>query len=434
MKSWRIVAVLLLCLVLIGSISCNPLGKQELEVTEELVEVVRGDLTVTVSSSGNVEVSNEMKLTFGVAGRVDKIYVEEGNEVSEGEVLAKLETDDLELALTQAQVAYTRAQVAVAQAQVAVTQAQVALQTAEYELEQAQDTYTLSDIKAAQAKVDEAKRDLEEALVRLYGYEPESPGWKEYQKIVNQIQLRLNTAQDKLDAMLYGTDTKEVTIKKLQVEAAQQSLELAQQSLKLAQQSLKPASQSLGQAQKQLNEATITAPFDGVVASIGVEEKDTISTSTQIIHLIDPSSMELEVEVDEIDITEVKVGQRAIIEVDSLPALPLKGKVRFISLLPTEEAGVIVYNAKIEFDVPEGIGIRAGMSATADIIVAERSNILLVPDRAIKQDSQGNFIVEVMVNEQIEERTVITGISDGFQTEILDGLEEGEVVVGRRAK
>ena len=66
MKTWRIVTVLLLCLVLVGSIACNPFGGNEQEVTQQLVEVMRGDLTVTVSGSGNIEVSTEAKLAFGV--------------------------------------------------------------------------------------------------------------------------------------------------------------------------------------------------------------------------------------------------------------------------------------------------------------------------------------------------------------------------------
>ncbi|MFC1932805.1 efflux RND transporter periplasmic adaptor subunit [Chloroflexota bacterium] len=418
MKNWRIVTVFLLCLVLASVTACNPFGG-ETEVNEQLVEVVRGDLAVTVSGSGNTEVSNEMKLSFGIAGKVDKIYVEEGDEVRKWEVLAKLETDALELAVSGAQVA-------VIQAQVAITQAQVALQTAEYNLEQTRDLYTLADVKVAEADVDEAERYIDEVLYKLLKYEPGSPGEEFWQKVLIHAQSRLNAAEDKLEAMLSGTDAEAVAIERLQVELARQSLELVKQSLELA-------DQSLAQAQKQLNEATITATFDGVVADVGVDEKDTVSTATTIVHLIDPSSMELEVEVDEIDVVEVKVGQRAIIEIDSLPALPLEGKVSFINLLPTEQGGVIVYDVKIEFDVPEGVGIRAGMSATAEIVIAERSNVLLVPDRAIKQDSQGNSIVEVMVNGQIEERTVVTGISDGFQTEIVNGLEEGEVVE-RRAK
>ena len=442
MKSWQIVTILLMCLIVVTSTACNPFTDDEQETTQKLIEVARGDLTIIVSGSGNIKIIDEMKLAFGVAGRVDKIYIEEGDEVSEGETLASLETDALELAVTQAKVAHTKAQVTiteveitVTQAEVAVTQAEINLKSAEISLEQTQETYTLSDIKAARADADTAMRDWEDALMTLYHYDPGTPGWEEYQKIVNQTQLRLNTAEDKLDAMLSGADTKEVAIKKMQVEAAQQSLELTQQSLKLtqpslqlAQQSLQLAQQSLVHAQKQLNEATITAPFDGVIARVGADEDDTVSVTTIIVHLIDLDSMELKAQVDEIDITQVKLGQKAIIEVDALPALLLEGKVSSINLLPIVEAGVIVYDVEVEFDVAEGTGLRTGMSASTNIIITERSNVLLVPERAIKEASQGNPVVEVIVNEQTEQRAVVIGISDGFQTEILSGLEEGEIV------
>lgn len=357
MKIWRVITVLVLCLVLAGCISCNLFGGEE-EVSEQLVEVVRGDLTVTVSGSGNIKVSDDIRLAFSVGGRVDRIYVGEGDEVNEGDELAKLETDTLELALAQAEVACS-------QAQVAVTQAEVTLRTAEYNLEQAQAVYALSDERVA--------------------------------------------------------------IAELQVEVAQQSLELAKQSLALA-------DQSLAQAQKQLGEATITAPFDGIVASVGVDEKDTIFPSTTVIYLIDPGNMELEVQVDEIDIIGVKLGQRTMIELDALSALQLEGKVSSISLVPAIGGGVVVYEVRVDFDVPEGVGLRTGMSATADIIVAERKDVLLVPDRAIKQDSEGNAVVEVSrVGGEREERVVVIGVSDGFQTEILSGLSEGEVVVESRS-
>ena len=443
MRKLGIVGVLLLCLIMVSATACNPLGGEK-EATEQLVEVVRDDLAATVSGSGNIEVSNEMKLTFGVAGRVDKIYVEEGDEVREGDVLAKLETDALELRVAEAQVAVTQAQVAVAQAEVAVTQAEVAVtqaqmawQTAELELDRATNVYKWPELEVAYADVERAKLSVENTQDRLASAIENDPEG-DHSSLVTLIAralANLVTYENKLNAMLSGADKEEVAIKKLQVQAAEQSLELieqslelAGQSLELAQQSPELAQQSLEQAQKQLNDTTITAPFDGKVAEVYVDEKDTVSTVTPIIHLIDTITMELNVEVDEIDVAEVKPGQRAIIEVDALPALPLEGKVSSISLLPTQVSGVVVYAVKIEFNVPEGTGLRIGMSATADIIIAERSNVLLVPDRAIKQDSEGNTIVEVMVNEQIEERIVVTGISDGFQTEIVDGLEEGEMV------
>ena len=189
------------------------------------------------------------------------------------------------------------------------------------------------------------------------------------------------------------------------------------------------AEQALAEAQTQLDEATITAPFDGLVARVYVKEGDIISAATTIVHLIDPSNMELNAEVDEIDIPDVKLGQRAIIEVDALPALQLEGVVTLIGSLPIVEAGLVLYEVTIGFDVPQGYNLKIGMNAIADIILEERSNVLLVPNRAITQDSQGNPIVKVMVNEEIEERPVVTGISDGFDTEIVDGLSEGDVVV-----
>ncbi len=390
MKSWRIVAVLILCLVLAGSVGC----KKE-ETSQQLAEVVRGDLTVSVSGSGNIGVSQEVKLTFGSNGKIDKIYINESDKVTEGEVLAKLDTGALELALTQAR---------------------VALQTAEYNLEEAREPYTEQDISNAEAAVAEAEYYLWYAEMKEENAW-EEPSWavaqKRYWELeVYRARLNLGIAQQNLDTILSGTDEDEIAILEMGVEAAEQSLE---------------------QAQKQLDEATITAPFDGVVASVDVDEGDTVSTATTIVHLIDLNSMELKVQVDEIDITEVKPEQRVVIEVDALPALPLEGKVSSISLLSETEGGVIVYDVKIEFHVADGTDLRAGMSATADIVITEHTNVLLVPDRAIKQDSEGNPVVGVVVSEQVEERTVVIGISDGFETEILDGLEEGEVVE-RRAK
>jgi len=413
MRKWGIIGVLLLCLALAGSIACNPFGGAEAEVSQQLVEVVRGDLVITASGSGNIEISKEVRLAFGVGGRIDKIYVDDGDNVTEGDVLAKLETDALEMALTQAQVALTRAEVA-------VTTANVTLRTAKHSLDEARDLYTWPVIRVARADVDDAEAFLQYVLDKGLPYET-----------VAYAQARLDAAESKLDAMIRSYDTEEVAIKKMEVELAEQSLELAQQSVEQARQSVE-------QAQKNLNEATLTAPFDGVVASVYADEGDVIPSPTMaptaIIHLIDLTTMELNVEVDEIDIPGVKLGQRVIIEVDALPALPLEGEVTFISSLAKEEAGVVLYEVTIGFDVPEGSGLKAGMSAEADIVIDERSNVLLVPDRAIKQDSQGNSVVEVMVGKEAQERPVVIGISDGYQTEIVDGLKEGETVVERRAR
>jgi len=393
-KSWRIIAILLLCLVLAGGGACQ--GEPE-EAEWQLVEVVQGDLAVIVSGSGNISVSQDASLAFGTGGKVDKVYVEEGDKVSEGDVLAKLDTSVLELALAQAE---------------------LTLSTAEYNLDKAQQIYTRPDLNAARAAVSNARSYLRYAELVLATEANSLEQIEFWENEVYQAEVNLAAAEQRLEEMLAGGESAEVALRRLEVEAARKALE---------------------QAQKELDEATITAPFDGLVGAIYVKEGDIIPPPTMAptvaIYFITPTSMELSAEIDEIDIAEVRVGQRAIIEVDALPALQLEGTVNLISPVPIIEAGLVLYEVEIGLAIPPDSKIRVGMSATADIIVQQRENALLVPDRAIGHDSQGNPMVRVKLDGQIEERPVVTGISDGFQTEILDGLGEGEiVVVEKRAK
>ena len=403
MKSWRISTVLLLCLVLTSSVACNPFDdSSKEEISWQSAEVVRGDLTLIVNGSGNMGVSDEARLAFGSGGKVDKVYIEEGDRVSRGDKLARLDTGALELALAQAQAAQSQTQAAQSQAQAAQSQAQATRAQAQASIAQAQ-----AAIAQAQAAVEQAEYELNRFKVVLHAS----------QDRIDVAECQLEAARQQLEAA--GQ----------QLEAAGQQLEATKLQIEAAESNLHAAERAVAQAQKQLGEATIYAPFDGVAASVGASEGDIISAPTIIVYLIDTSTMELNAEVDEIDIAEVRPGQRAIIEVDALPEEQFDGVVTLVGSLPIVEAGLVLYKIKVGFDIPEGSELKVGMSATADIVIQQRSNVLLVPNRAIKQDSQGNPVVRVKVNEQLEERSIVMGISDGFQTEIISGLKEGEMVV-----
>jgi len=452
MKRRGIMGMLLLGLLLIGVIAC---GSDDKETTSQ--QSTESDANVTITADGNIEALSHERLTFGSGGKVGEIAVKEGDKVSKGDVLAKLDTGALELAEAQAQVALTQAQVALTQAQVAFTQAKLAQQTAEHNLKNTQDTegtlelalsnaqiavrtarfnlekttdlYTWSDIKMAKGDVDDARRYLDELLERIGKYLPKDdegnypsieeyvfgedfpkpPGYKLWQRELVHAQSRLNTAEDRLDAMLSGSDPEEVAIKKLQletaekaeaeaqknldklsdelvikaleVEAAKESVEHAQQNVNLAQQNVDLAQKSRIQASKDLEEATIIAPFDGTVANIDVKEGEFLSpaayTGTTIVELVDPRHMELTARVDELDVVKVKTGQKVMISVDAMPGTKLEGLVTFISPV-AREPGVVLfededeekeYEVKINFNIPENSPIRAGMSATAEIIV-----------------------------------------------------------------
>ncbi len=143
--------------------------------------------------------------------------------------------------------------------------------------------------------------------------------------------------------------------------------------------------------------------------------------------------MQLDVQVGEIDVVDVFVGQKVLVDVDAQPNLTIDGAVGSIGLVPAPQSGVVVYTARITLSAPSGVGLRPGMSASADIIVDERKNALLVPDRAIGKNAKGDSIVMLRIDGKNEEQVVTAGITDGVQTEIVGGLKEGDTVVVERA-
>ena len=355
-------------------------------------------------------------------------------------MLTKRDSAPLELAFTPAQAVLAQEPAAVAKSEIAQTQAQIAQDPAQAALTQAQAALIQAQASRTQAQIalNTAEDNLEDAdnLLRWSKrtFDQNDAALKDAEVLFETAQLQFEVAEAQFAAVELQLEAAglQFEIAGSQLEVVEPQLEAAGLQLEAADLQIEAAEQALEEAQKQLNRATITAPFDGTVVSVDADEGDSVSTMTTIVHLIDLTSIELEVEVDEIDIAEVKLGQRAIIEVDALPVLQLEGKVTSISLLSKETGGLVLYEVTIGFDIPQGYNLKIGMSAIADIVIDERSNVLLVPNRAITQDSQGNPIVKVMVDEEIgeiEERPVVLGISDGFQIEIVDGLNEEDVVV-----
>ncbi|MCD6453313.1 MAG: efflux RND transporter periplasmic adaptor subunit, partial [Dehalococcoidales bacterium] len=142
MKRWKIATSLLLCLTLVGAVACGQAKDNGEEMAKpQLVEVIRGDLVVSVSGSGNVAVSREVNLSFDDGGKVDRIYVNEWDEVNQGDLIARLvplDTDALELALAQSRAALAQSQAALAQSRVTLEQAKAGVDEANYDLEQLQ--------------------------------------------------------------------------------------------------------------------------------------------------------------------------------------------------------------------------------------------------------------------------------------------------------
>jgi HlyD family secretion protein len=267
---------------------------------------------------------------------------------------------------------------------------------------------------------------------------------------------KLDIAQTEYDNTLAGYDSGETAIKKKQVEAAGLALASAEHDLAghadtlallesrvaaaqhdidqaglgvaYATRTVDLARQYLAMAEKNLAGATLTAPFDGVVADVQVKTGDAVTAGAPVINLVKPDELDLVVEIDEIDVAWVKAGQGVVINVDAFPDREFQGTVTAIYPVPTKVTGLVMYNVKLSLMAPENAGLKIGMRATASIAVASKTGTILVPNQAVKDDSSGGHYVEVISGKKVEQRPVTTGIHDSLFTEVLSGLEEGETV------
>ncbi|MDP2664458.1 MAG: biotin/lipoyl-binding protein, partial [bacterium] len=275
--NYKVIKLVLLlalsCVIVVSSVACRSVATEnQMETANEkrieTPDVKQSDMVPRVTADGRLSFVEHRRLTFGTGGKVAQVNVSELDKVTKGQVLAKLETDALEYALTQAQVARTKAQVSVTQAEIAVTQAEINLERAKIARFQAT-VFQWPEVEAAQANVDKAKFSVKYAHGRLADATTDDDK-ERWSRLVAKAEEDLIRAEDRLNVILSGTPIDELVIKKLDVEVAQQSLKLAGESLELARQSLELAEQLPKLAQKQLREATITAPFDGVIAKVNV--------------------------------------------------------------------------------------------------------------------------------------------------------------------
>ena len=107
----------------------------------------------------------------------------------------------------------------------------------------------------------------------------------------------------------------------------------------------------------------------------------------------------MDANIDELDIPAVQTGQRVLISVDALPGTVVDGKVISVSTVPNPQlaaAGGTLYVVKISFTVPPGAAIKSGMNTSVNIVTNERKNVLLLPNQAVKKDSQGKYYVQTV--------------------------------------
>lgn len=518
----------------------------------QLVAVSRGSVVATVSATGSVVPAATADLSFSASGRLKELNVTIGQAVQKGDVLARLETSDLELQVvqakaqlasaeaklkslqagsTQADIAQARAQLLVAQAKLATTEAgptaaalqsaQASVASAGSQLAKAQSD--LDNLKAGptQDSITGAQITLERAKISLHtaqaaydkiSWRPDAAAtteamnlWQattDYQAAeltyktqvagptttdiaiaaasVTSAKAQLATAEASLATLAAGPTADELATAEAAVSQAEKQLDLVlnpatESDLLVAQASVEQARAASQSAQNTLDDATMLAPFAGVVAAANGTVGATVSGV--VVSLLDVSSPRLQIALPETDVAKVEVGQQATLTFEALSGQQVTGKVLYITPKATVQSGVATYPAVIAIDTltnraqngatQEGTGssgqqrqgtagsadqaqgtragasgsqraaaqsqvdlskVKPGMTASVSIEYLRKDNVLVVPNRAVRAQGRDR-VVDVVVGDKIESRVVTIGAADQQFTEITAGLAEGDQVV-----
>ena len=382
--------VVLGVLVLVGGLVAATSGGTKIDPSK-LAKVEKGDLAKSVVATGKVTPITKVEVKSKASGIVKKLYVEAGDKVKKGQLLAQLDKEEI-----QAQVA----------------QSEAALESAE------------ASLKGAQADYERAKVDAEGPDVPLLK--------RAYDRAVGMAKdgvvstSALEDAQKNYELALNKQNVAKAQVTVLKAKIAQSQAQVAQDRADLT------------QRQEQLGYTDVESPIDGVVLSRDVEMGDAVSSilvlgssATLVMTLGDTSEVYVKGKVDESDIGKVYLGQPARIKVESFKDKTFNGKVTRISPMGVEKDNVTTFEVRVSINNPGG-ELKAEMTANAEIILEEHKSVLQIPEGSIVYDNQKKASVEVPDPKGKEGKRKVAvniGISNGAKTELLSGLKEGDQVV-----
>lgn len=410
MRLWPMVLLTLAALVLAGwwLLRSRAAGSQTAS-TVETATVARSPFRVSVSGSGTLEAVQTLEVKPRVNGVVLQLP-QVGERVQKGQLIARLDPTDYQRTLENAQLALKKAQ------------ANLEALRANQASAEATSRQSLASAEVAYAN---ASRDLQSARDNL----------EATQKLYDAGGTSLQSLQQAKDA--YAKAQASLESARVNLETARRSLALKgasnAQELKNAQLAVQQAQLEVKTAQQNLAATEIYAPFNGLVAevngqvgSVGVGA--TNSNSSALLTLIDISSVNLPLQIDESEIAKVRVGQKVEVSLDAFSDESFQGVVTQISPQAKVVSNIAVFYVTVNIPNPEQ-KLKPGMSAEGEILIQEIPDALLIPKRAV-QTVRGRGYVEVLKADGSQETVrVVLGPDDGVNQVVIEGLEPGQRVV-----
>ena len=379
----RAVLVLLAVLLIGGGIFVYKkfLSKSSIQVLET-AKVERGSIRGVIVETGIIkpQVGALVKIGARATGEIVKMKVKIGDRVKKGELIALI--DDREILMS-------------------IEQQKASLSAARNTLLQIELTYP--------ERINEAKANYEYAKVN---YEREQ-----------ELLKREYTTVDAVDKAKSQFEATGAILKRLQDEYKTQE--------KIAKANIEDITAKLKQNETILTYTKIYAPIDGVVSDVTAQEGETVVTGLQVANLVtvlDPTSLEMWIYVDETDVGRAKVGQQVEYYVDTFPDKLFKGTIEKIYPQPVIKDNIVYYLAIVKVTKDDTHFLKPEMTTHINIIFDEKSNILIAPNAAIKFEKGKQIAYKVIGPNSVQKVELKTGIRGEENTEIISGIKEGDVV------
>jgi len=245
---------------------------------------------------------------------------------------------------------------------------------------------------------------------------------------VNEAKMNLQVAEANLElAQQTLQRTKQLFTRDF---ASKETVDVAERDNKAAQAQVNSLKETIKYNETQLSYATISAPISGIIASVATQEGETVAaglSAPTFVTIIDLSRLQVDTFVDETDIGRVKNEQQAIFTVDAYPDKEFSGKVIAVYPKAIIQQNVVYYDVVIAITNTEAL-LKPDMTASVTISAGNRDNVLSVPNKAVKRESEQKVVYLLQDNKAVR-KTVKTGWKDSNYTEIIEGVTEGETVI-----
>jgi HlyD family secretion protein len=446
MKRWWIIVLVLVVLVagFLGLRALRSSRSAAAGTSFQTESIQRGELTATVGATGVVRSNQSALLSFGTSGTVDFVLQGLGEKVRAGEVLATLQKTSLSAQIIMAEADLVNAQRALddvlasdqarAAAQLALAQARDALDKAQYTLtvRQAGNRASQDTIRGAEANLTLADEEVDRAE-QIYSHSSgEAAKALALSNLTaakqkrDSIQHNLNWYQGQPDEIEQALLEGDVAVAEARVQDAEREWERVKDGP--TEEDIRAAQARVDAAKATIELARITAPFSGTITAIEVMAGDEVTPGTLAFRLDDLSRLLVDVELSEVDINRLQIGQQVTLNFDAILNQDYTGEVSEIGQVGNSVQGVVNFPVTIELKNPDQ-AIKPGMTAAANILVEQIENALQVPNRAVRVIN-GERVVYLLKNGQLEPYAVQLGVSSDLYSEVLDGeIKEGDQVV-----